>query len=368
MRPEHSHAQGSSGDAFPHPGKSEAPRHPGRSAAQPTDPHTRAVLISGSIAFDYILLFDGRFREHILPERIHMLNVAFLAPRLERQFGGCAANIAYSVAGLGGRPRVLATVGHDGAAYVERLRGLGIDTGSVITVAECFTAQAFITTDKDANQITAFHPGAMEEAHRVEVARAALECGDCAWGIVAPNGKRAMLAHAQGFVQAGIPFIFDPGQGLPMFDAAELHAMIGRAQSLILNDYEAALLIERTGLDEAQLSQRLEALVITRGASGSTLYWQDQRLDIAAAPAHAEVDPTGCGDALRAGVLHALAQGTAWPDAVRLGTLLGAIKVEHAGGQNHPISHPDLRQRWQAHFGSPIPARLCDEGSTTTGA
>jgi len=314
-----------------------------------------AVLISGSIAFDYILLFDGHFREHILPEQIHRLNVAFLAPRLERQFGGCAANIAYNLAALGGRPRILATVGHDGGPYLERLDRLGIDTASVITVPDCFTAQAFITTDKDANQITAFHPGAMEEAHRVEVAQAAQGSQPCAWGIVAPNGKKAMQAHAAGLVQEGIPFIFDPGQGLPMFAGNELLELIAAAQALILNDYEASMLLQRTGLSELQLARRLEALVITRGASGCTLHWQGQRQDLGAARAAAEVDPTGCGDAFRAGVLHGLARGARWPEAVGLGTILGAVKVEHPGGQNHPIDRDDLRQRWRAHFNAPMP-------------
>ena len=325
---------------------------------RPTERPQAAVLVSGSIAFDYILLFEGRFSDHILPDRIHRLNVAFLAPRLERQFGGCAANIAYSLAALGGRPKVLASVGHDGASYVERLERLGIDTRSVITLAQCYTAQAFITTDKDANQITAFHPGAMDEAHRVEVSAAAKDCGEGTWGIVAPNGKKAMLGHALGFAEAGIPFVFDPGQGLPMFEASELLHVIEASRALILNDYEASMLLQQTRLEEGQLARRLEALVITRGAAGSSLHWMGERLDLAAAPARAEVDPTGCGDAFRAGVLHALARGANWPDAVQLGTVLGAIKVEQVGGQNHRIDREDLRQRWSAHFGSPFPALL----------
>jgi len=332
----------------------EASPAPGLRNADPQP----AVLVSGSIAFDHILLFEGCFREHILSEQLHRLNVAFLAPRLERQFGGCAANIAYNLAALGGRPRILATVGHDGGPYLERLSRLGIDTASVITVPECFTAQAFITTDKDANQITAFHPGAMEEAHRVEVAQAVRECQPCAWGIVAPNGKRAMQAHAAGLVQEAIPFIFDPGQGLPMFTGDELLELIAAAQALILNDYEASMLLQRTGLDEVQLARRLEALVITRGASGCTLHWQGHRQELAAARAAAEVDPTGCGDAFRAGVLHGLARGAGWPEAVGLGTVLGAVKVEHPGGQNHPIDRNDLRQRWCAHFNAPMPVTL----------
>ncbi|NDA71573.1 MAG: carbohydrate kinase family protein [Betaproteobacteria bacterium] len=317
-----------------------------------------AVLISGSIAFDFILLFDGKFRDHILADRIHMLNVAFLTPSLQRQDGGCAANIAYTLAKLGGWARLLGSVGHDAKDYLKRLASYGIDLGSVIELDDCYSAQAFITTDMEANQITAFHPGAMNLAHELDARQAIAACASSAWGIVSPNGKLAMLEHARAFAEAGLPFIFDPGQGLPMFSGEELLAVLELADALIVNDYEASMLMQKTGLQEAALAKRLKALVITRGAEGSRLMHQGDAIDIAAAAAQRLVDPTGCGDAFRGAALFALSKGCEWDDAVRLGTILGTIKIEHAGAQNHPVSPAELSRRWTEHFGTPMPAAL----------
>ena len=318
----------------------------------------KAVLISGSIAFDFILLFDGKFRDHILADRIHMLNVAFLTPKLQRQDGGCAANIAYTLAKLGGWARLIGSVGHDAKDYLKRLASYGIDLESVTELEDCYSAQAFITTDTEANQITAFHPGAMNMAHQLDLQRVIADCGSCAWGIVAPNGKQAMLAHAAAFAQAGVPFIFDPGQGLPMFSGEELRGLIDIADALIVNDYEASMLMQKTGLNEVELAKGLQALVITRGAEGSRLVLPTHTIDIVAAPAMQVLDPTGCGDAFRGAALYALSKGCDWEDAIRLGTILGAIKVEHAGAQNHPVFPEALSKRWVEHFKCPMPATL----------
>ncbi|MBU6285430.1 MAG: carbohydrate kinase family protein [Proteobacteria bacterium] len=318
----------------------------------------KAVLISGSIAFDFILLFDGKFRDHILADRIHMLNVAFLTPQLQRQDGGCAANIAYTLAKLGGWARLVGSVGHDAKDYLKRLASYGIDLASVAELDDCYSAQAFITTDTEANQITAFHPGAMNFAHQLDLRQIIAASGAGAWGIVAPNGKEAMQAHAAAFAQAGLPFIFDPGQGLPMFSGDELRALIDLADALIVNDYEASMLMQKTGLNELELAKDLQALVITRGAEGSRLVLPTKTVDIGAAAAVQVIDPTGCGDAFRGAALYALSKGCDWIDAIRLGTILGAVKVEHAGAQNHPVEYHDLSQRWLKHYACPMPEAL----------
>jgi adenosine kinase len=318
----------------------------------------KAVLISGSIAFDFILLFDGKFRDHILADRIHMLNVAFLTPQLQRQDGGCAANIAYTLAKLGGWARLVGSVGHDAKDYLKRLASYGIDLASVAELGDCYSAQAFITTDTEANQITAFHPGAMNFAHQLDLGPMFAECSAGAWGIVAPNGKQAMQAHAAAFAQAGLPFIFDPGQGLPMFSGEELCALIDLADALIVNDYEASMLMQKTGLTERELAKGLQALVITRGAQGSRLILPTTTVDIEAAAAVQVIDPTGCGDAFRGAALYALSKGCDWVDAIRLGTILGAIKVEHAGAQNHPVDYQDVNQRWLKHYACALPQTL----------
>lgn len=311
------------------------------------------VLISGSVAFDTIMVFDGHFKDQILPEKVHMLNVAFLTPRLKKEFGGCAANIAYNLVGLGGEATILATVGHDAAAYLRRLRDLKIDTNAIETVESEFTAQAFITTDLADNQIIAFHPGAMSHAHLVSAGKAAEQHSDTRLiGIVGPNGKEAMQQHAQEMADAGIPFIFDPGQGLPMFDGAELKQLIELATAVTVNDYEGQLLVDRTGLSEQQISEQLDALIVTRGGEGSELYINGEKTTIAPIAITDAVDPTGCGDAYRGGLLHGLANGWSWLDSVRLGSVMGGIKIEQQGPQNHTVDPAQIGQRFADTYGS----------------
>ncbi|RPH59432.1 MAG: carbohydrate kinase family protein [Burkholderiales bacterium] len=312
---------------------------------------SRRVLISGSVAYDTIMVFEGHFKDHILPDRVHMLNVAFLAPRLKREYGGCAANIAYNLHGLGGHPVVLATIGRDGDDYLSRLGALGIDVSQVRRLDEQYTAQAFITTDLSDNQIIAFHPGAMSDAHAVS-AIAAQRAGDAAaFGIVAPNGRDAMLQHAREFVEAGVPFIFDPGQGLPMFDGEALRGFIAQATAVAVNDYEASLLVERTGWNEAQIAERVQALIVTRGAEGSRVYEPGRMTEIAPVQISRAVDPTGCGDAYRGGLLYSLSTGASWTDAARLGSVLGAIKIEHQGAQNHRVDRDEVARRFAQAYG-----------------
>ena len=292
------------------------------------------ALICGSLAFDTITTFPGRFAQQILPEQLHILNVSFLVPTLKREFGGCAGNIAYSLKQLGGEPVVLAALGADGDGYLQRMRGWGISTAHVQRVDESYTAQAIIITDQDNNQITAFHPGAMQFAHRGRVPRDA----GIALAIVAPDGRDAMLEHAEQLQAAGIPFVFDPGQGLPMFDGAELQAFVDKASWVALNDYEARMLCERTGLTLEKLSRsHLRGVVVTLGAEGCEVWEQGQVQRVPGVRAEAVVDPTGCGDAFRAALLYGLEHG--WPLArcAALGNQIGALKIASAGPQNHVI-------------------------------
>ena len=309
---------------------------------------SKRVMISGSVAYDTIMVFDGHFKDHILADQVHMLNVSFLAPQLKREFGGCAANIAYSLKALGGNPLVLAAVGRDGTDYLQRFRSLGIDTARVMLFEDLYTAQAFITTDLSDNQITAFHPGAMGRADDVS---AGASGESVAWGIVAPNGKAAMLRHAREFSEQGIDFIFDPGQGLPMFDGEELRRLIDMASALTVNDYEARLLCERTGWTEREIAARVRALIVTRGAEGSTLFEGGGEHAIAPVAISGAVDPTGCGDAYRAGLLYGLSQGWSWLDAARLGSVLGAIKIECPGAQNHALDRAAVGARFARAYG-----------------
>ena len=321
-----------------------------------------SVQISGSIAFDTIMVFEGRFREHILPDQVHMLNVAFLAPQMRQEFGGCAANIAYTLRGLGQACGLLGAIGKDGADYLQRLQQLGIDTAQVLSADDCFSAQAFITTDMDDNQITAFHPGAMSRAGEV-----GLPAGEIQLGIVSPNGKDAMLRHAQEFAQRKIPFIFDPGQAMPMFNADELNNFVGQASWIAVNDYEGHMLAEKLGTSLAALAKRVSGgLIVTRGAEGVDLIEQSnstrvEGLDAAKVFGHSAVDPTGCGDAFRGGLLFGLAKGASLMDSARLGNIMGAMKVVHRGGQNHPVSpatvsqhlkklYPDTAARLASHL------------------
>lgn len=308
---------------------------------------TRRVLISGSVAFDTIMVFDGHFKDHILPDRVHMLNLAFLTNDLKKVYGGCAANIAFNLRALGGDPVVLTTVGQDADAYVAHLESLGIDMSHVRKLPDSYTAQAFITTDLSDNQIIAFHPGAMNFAHRVDAGKAL----PAAFGIVAPNGKDAMLQHAAAFKRHRVPFIFDPGQGLPMFSGAELRDLIDAADAVAVNDYESKQLAEKTGWSEDELANKVEVMLVTRGGEGSTLYQRGQTQTIAPVAISKAVDPTGCGDAYRGGLLYGLASGRSWLESAQLGSVMGAIKIENQGPQNHKIDHKEVTRRYQAAYG-----------------
>ena len=294
-----------------------------------------SVLICGSLAFDTITTFPGRFSEQILPEQVHILNVSFLVPTLRREFGGCAGNIAYSLAQLGGEPLVMATLGADGQGYVERIRSWGASTEYVQVIEDSYTAQAIIITDADNNQITAFHPGAMQHAHTTAVPK---NRKDIQLAIVAPDGRDAMLQHAAQLSEAGIPFVFDPGQGLPMFNGQELKDFIAKATWVAVNDYEARMLCDRTGLTLESMSRsHLKGVIVTLGAQGCEVWEQGQRTHIAGTKAEAVVDPTGCGDAFRAGLLWGLAGGKSMIESIKVGNRLGALKIAYRGGQNHML-------------------------------
>ncbi len=293
-----------------------------------------AVVICGSLAFDTIMHFEGRFKEQILPEQLHILNVSFLVPRLQREFGGCAGNIAYGLKLLGGHALPMATLGNDGETYMHRLRHLGISTDFVKMVADDYTAQAMIMTDLDNNQITAFHPGAMMQAHITRVEKRA----DISLGIVSPDGRDAMLQHAQQFADAGIPFVFDPGQGLPMFNGEELRHFIDLATWVTVNDYEGKMLCDRTGLDSAAISAKVKGLVVTLGANGCEVWEQGQMKLVPPVKATAVVDPTGCGDAWRSAMLFGLDQGWDLLRCAELGNKVGAIKIASRGPQNYSLT------------------------------
>jgi adenosine kinase len=293
-----------------------------------------SALICGSLAFDTITVFPGRFAQQILPEQLHILNVSFLVPTLRREFGGCAGNIAYTLKLLGGQPLVMAAVGPDGHEYLERITGWGASTEYVQTVADSHTAQAIIITDADNNQITAFHPGAMQSAHLQAVPARA----DIAVAIVAPDGRDAMLRHAEQLAAAKIPFIFDPGQGLPMFDGAELMRFVGQASWITVNDYEGQMLCERTGQTLESLSRsHLRGVIVTLAANGCELWQQGVRTHIPGVAATEVVDPTGCGDAFRAALLHGIEQGWTLERSIELGNRIGALKIACRGGQNHVL-------------------------------
>lgn len=308
------------------------------------------TLICGSLAYDSILVFQDSFKNHILPDQIHILNVCFYVPEMRREFGGCAGNIAYNLKLLGGDPLIMATIGDDNAPYMHRLKQLGLDAAHVRTVPGSFTAQAFITTDVDDNQITAFHPGAMLQSHQNHIT----DAQGVGLGIVAPDGRDAMLQHARDFKAAGVPFIFDPGQGLPMFNGEELLAFVKQADYCTVNDYEAKLLCERTGLTLEQLATEVKALIVTRGGEGSDIYADGKLIKVASVKPDAILDPTGCGDAYRAGLLHGIAQGWDWQKTGQLASLLGSIKIAHRGGQNHKPTRDELAHRYQQAFGSTL--------------
>jgi adenosine kinase len=307
-----------------------------------------AALICGSVAYDTILVFPDRFKSHILADKIHMLNVSFLVPDMRREYGGCAANIAYGLKLLGDRGIAMATAGHDFAPYRERMVAQGLSVEHIKVVDDTFTAQAFITTDLDDNQITAFHPGAMQFAHLNRVADAGSKVG---LGIVAPDGRQAMIEHAAQFAAASIPFIFDPGQGMPMFGGDELKAFIRQARWVTVNDYEWSMLQEKTGLSAADVAAQVEALIVTSGAKGSVIFTGGRTLNIPCAKPKAVIDPTGCGDAYRAGLIHGLLRGQDWETIGRTASLMGAIKIESRGPQNHRFTPTEFEQRYRENFG-----------------
>ncbi len=305
-----------------------------------------SVLICGSMAYDNIMVFPGRFKEHILADQLHILNVAFLVPEMRKEFGGCAGNIAYNLRLLGEQPAIMATVGEDFPVYADRLRTNELDQRFIRMIDETLTAQAYITTDLDDNQITAFHPGAMDHAHQNEVPTDA----GITMGLVSPDGRQGMIDHAQQFADAGIPFMFDPGQGLPMFDGDELKRFIDQATWVAVNDYEGELLQERTGWSLADIAAHVEALIVTRGGSGSSIYTDGCEHRIPAVEAAEILDPTGCGDAYRAGLVFGISHSLSWEDTGRLASLIGARKIEHRGTQNHNMNLAQLQQEFTAAF------------------
>jgi len=315
---------------------------------------SKRVLICGSIAYDTIMVFGDRFREHILPDQTHILNVSFQVTEMRREFGGTAANIAYNLRQMGGDPVIMAALGMDGDSYRQRLAEMGVALDGLRVVDGTYTAQAYIITDLDDNQITAFHPGAMNHSHLNAVA----DVSDVALGIVAPDGREGMIAHAKQFAAAGIPFVFDPGQGLPLFGGAELLEILDRATYLTVNDYEGQLMQQKTGLGLERLAERLirrgGALVVTLGAHGSRIYHGDGMLKIPAVHPRAVVDPTGCGDAYRAGLLYGLVHGWDWLRTGRLASLLGAVKVASRGAQNHALSRDELSTLYFQRFQEPL--------------
>lgn len=308
------------------------------------------TLICGSMAYDTIMVFPDQFKNHILPEQIHILNVAFLVPQMRREFGGCAGNIAYNMKLIGGNPMIMATVGDDFDSYADRLDQLDIAQTHIRHVPDTYTGQAFITTDLDDNQITAFHPGAMGHSEQNSVS----DAKNISLGIVSPDGRAGMLQHAREFHDAGIPFVFDPGQGMPMFSGEELLAFVEQADYVTVNDYEARLLQDKTGRRIEELAKQTRAFIITLGAQGSQIHTDGKIIEIPT-PEPAEVlDPTGCGDAYRAGLLHGIQQGWDWDTTGRLASLLGSIKIASRGGQNHKPALDELTASFKKNFGYDI--------------
>jgi len=312
-----------------------------------------SALICGSFAYDTIMVFQDHFKNHILPDKVHMLNVSFLVPDMRREFGGCAGNIAYNLKLLGEEPLPMGTVGDDFGPYGEWMDRCGIRRDHVTAVAGNYTGQAFITTDRDDNQITAFHPGAMSLSHQNSIS----DANGVTVGMVSPDGRDGMIQHAAQFAEAGIPFVFDPGQGMPMFNGEELMAFVDQATWVTLNDYEAQLMQERTGKTLEELADQVDALIVTLGAKGSRIYCGTDRFDIPAANASAIKDPTGCGDAYRAGLLYGLLNKLDWEVTGRIAALMGAIKIEHHGTQNHRFTLDEFGARFKQTFNMELPRR-----------
>lgn len=313
---------------------------------------TAPVLVCGSMAFDAIAVFEGRFGDHILPDRIRSLSVSFLVPSLRREYGGCAGNVAYNLKLLGGTPLPVATVGEDAGEYLQRLTDLGISTAHVKVVPGTLTAQCWITTDLDDNQITAFHPGAMAMSSHNEFGAGT----KAAWGVVSPDAKEGMFAHAERLNKLGIPFIFDLGQAMPLFEGADIERMIKLAQVLTANDYEASVIEQRTGRKIADIAQGMQAVIVTRGGEGATLMADGQTIEVPPVKAADVVDPTGCGDAHRAGLVHGLTLGWNWLDSCRLANVMGAIKIASRGAQNHKPSRAEIDGLLHASYGINLPA------------
>ena len=304
-----------------------------------------SVLICGSLAYDTIMVYPGHFKNDILPDKVHMLNVSFLVPQMRREFGGCAGNIAYNLALLGGNPLPMGTAGSDFAPYARRFDELGISRQHIRELGDTYTAQAYIVTDMDDNQITAFHPGAMNSAHQQDIPKKGIKLGS-----VSPDGKEGMLLHARQLADADVPFLFDPGQGLPMFSGEELQRFITQSSYVAVNDYESELLVKRTGWTLKQIAERCDALIVTRGAKGSHIYAKKKAHAIPCARAESLADPTGCGDAYRAGLLWGIVNGLDWETTGRVASLMGAIKIERPGTQNHKTTPEAFRARFKKEF------------------
>ena len=308
------------------------------------------ILVCGSLAYDTIMVFPDQFKKHILADQIHILNVAFMVPDLRREYGGTAGNIAYNLKLLGEEPAIMATAGHDFAPYAQRLENLGLSARHVRILDGQFTGQAFITTDIDDNQITAFHPGAMSDSHVNRIA----DANGVRLGIVSPDGRRGMMEHARDFAAAGIPFVFDPGQGLPMFSGEELLTLLEGARALTVNDYEARVVEDKTGKRVEEIAGHIGAVVVTRGAEGSSVYADGARVDVPAVPPEALVDPTGCGDAYRAGLLYGMARDWGWERCARLASVMGSIKIARRGGQNHRPTRDEIAGKLRESFGDAL--------------
>jgi adenosine kinase len=309
----------------------------------------KTALVCGSLAIDIIMQYEGRFGDTLLADQLHKVNVSFLVPTMRTEFGGCSGNIAYNLKMLGGEPRIVGVLGQDCAAYLERFQKLGLSTDNILIKKDAYNAQCFVTADADHNQINAFHPGAMSFAHENDVAKA----GPARIAIISPDGHLGMLKHADDLQRLGIPFIFDPGQQLPMFTPEQLIGFIDKASYVTCNDYEIELLMDRTGLTIPEIASRLDALIVTRGEKGSEIYTEGKRIDIPAVPVGAgiDLDPTGCGDAYRAGLLYGLTNDLGWEKTGRLASLLGAIKIVTKGAQNHVFTPESIAEQFEAAFG-----------------
>lgn len=306
-----------------------------------------STLITGSFAYDTIMVFHDQFKNHILPDQVHILNVCFFVPDMRREFGGCSGNISYNLKLLGGDPMPMGTVGEDFKPYKKWLKKKNIPMDHITEVENTFTAQAFLTTDTDNNQIIAFHPGAMNYAHKNKVT----DARDVTLGIVAPDGRDAMVQHAEQFASAGIPWIFDPGQGLPMFGGEELMTFVEQATYVCVNDYESRLLVDKTGRSLEDIAAEVDALVVTRGGSGAEIRVDGETLDIPPVKVREVNDPTGCGDAFRSGLLYGIEKGFDWQTTGQLASLMGGIKIEHHGTQNHRPGIDQIAERFQENFG-----------------